>query len=239
MKVLSILVYIMFTFCASAQEDSTKKEKDFLQAAFDKDTTFIKDSIKTLQALKHLNFQFSSLPIEYVLKYWPLVDTQFKETREYKNLSEQIALYNYNKKGSTITNFIFLTNHNKTLSLQELSKNHKLILLDFWASWCSSCRKNTKSIKQLYQKYYSKGLTIVSISEDDKKKDWKKAIKEDKVDIWYQAIENEKKPIQAQLGVFAFPTYILLNDRLQIIGKYNGRWKGQSDLEKTIALYFN
>ena len=139
----------------------------------------------------------------------------------------------------TVTNFTLLTNHNKTLSLKELSKNHKLILIDFWASWCSSCRKNVTSLKNLYQKYNSKGFTILSVSGDDKKIEWENAINDDNIDIWYHGIDNQKKSISLQLGVYAFPTYILLNDRLQIIGKYNGRWKGQADLEKRIADYFN
>ncbi|MBO9661200.1 MAG: TlpA family protein disulfide reductase, partial [Chitinophagaceae bacterium] len=51
----------------------------------------------------------------------------------------------------------------------------KVVLLDFWASWCVPCRAANKHLVKLYAKYKSKGFEIYSVSVDDEKSDWLKA----------------------------------------------------------------
>jgi thiol-disulfide isomerase/thioredoxin len=64
----------------------------------------------------------------------------------------------------------------------ELGKvNSKIILLDFWASWCGPCRKVHPELVKVYQKYNKQGFEIFSISLDESKEDWQKAIAKDKL----------------------------------------------------------
>jgi peroxiredoxin len=61
----------------------------------------------------------------------------------------------------------------------------RYILLDFWASWCVPCRAENPNVLAAYDKFKDKNFTILAVSLDEKKGDWLKAIKEDKLP-WLQ-----------------------------------------------------
>jgi thiol-disulfide isomerase/thioredoxin len=74
-----------------------------------------------------------------------------------------------------------------TLKLSSLKG--KVILLDFWASWCGPCRYSNRQLVKLYSKYKDKGFEILGVSLDENKKDWIKAIGKDKIK-WLQINDN-------------------------------------------------
>lgn len=74
-----------------------------------------------------------------------------------------------------------------TLRLSNLKG--KVVLLDFWASWCGPCRASNKDLVKLYSKYKSKGFEIYGISLDEDMVKWKKAIQKDKIS-WLQVNDN-------------------------------------------------
>lgn len=53
----------------------------------------------------------------------------------------------------------------------------KVVLVDFWASWCAPCRESIPSVVKLYKKYKDKGFEVVAVSIDSKKAEWKRAAK--------------------------------------------------------------
>lgn len=69
----------------------------------------------------------------------------------------------------------------KQLTLKDLAKGKKYVLIDFWASWCQPCRKEIPNVKSLYAKYKDKGFEVVSISIDKKEADWRKALADEKL----------------------------------------------------------
>lgn len=88
----------------------------------------------------------------------------------------------------------------------------KVVLLDFWASWCGPCRQSNKELVKLYAKYRSKGFEILGVSLDEKKRDWQAAIKKDKIN-WLQVNDNggwDSKTVEAW-GINAIPTSYLID----------------------------
>jgi thiol-disulfide isomerase/thioredoxin len=68
-----------------------------------------------------------------------------------------------------------------TLALSSLKG--KVVLIDFWASWCGPCRKENPHVKAIYEKYKDKGFEIYGVSLDNSDAQWKAAIAKDGL-IW-------------------------------------------------------
>ena len=83
------------------------------------------------------------------------------------------------KLGSSIPE-ISLPNVNDSI-VNLSSFKGKVVLVDFWASWCGPCRATNPSVVRLYKKYKDRGFEVFGVSIDDKKTAWVKAIKQDKI----------------------------------------------------------
>jgi peroxiredoxin len=91
----------------------------------------------------------------------------------------------------------------------------KVVLIDFWASWCGPCRRSMPGLKAVYKKYKDKGLEIYGISLDDNKAAWDKAVKEDGTP-WLHVIDREGG-IARQWGIQYIPTSFLLDKEGKLI----------------------
>ena len=85
--------------------------------------------------------------------------------------------------------FTLTTPEGKALALSSL--RGKVVLIDFWASWCGPCRKENPNLVKLYEKYKNKGFTILSVSLDDKEAAWKAAIEQDGL-VWPNHVSDLK-----------------------------------------------
>jgi peroxiredoxin len=114
---------------------------------------------------------------------------------------------------------IKLSNPNgKVLSLS--SYKGKIILLDFWASWCGPCRQENPNVVRAYQKYKDKGFTIFSVSLDDNKDKWQQAIQKDGL-LWDAHVSDLKgwQSSAAQLyQVKGIPATFLIGKDGKIVG---------------------
>jgi thiol-disulfide isomerase/thioredoxin len=94
----------------------------------------------------------------------------------------------------------------------------KVILLDFWASWCMPCRSANRKLVKLYDKYKTKGFEIYSVSLDDEKADWEKAIRQDKIS-WLQVNEPTVWGAESarRWNISALPTTFLINKKGDVV----------------------
>lgn len=88
----------------------------------------------------------------------------------------------------------------------------KVVLLDFWASWCGPCRISNKGLVKLYPKYKDKGFEILGVSLDEDRKDWQQAVKKDKIN-WLQVNDNGgwESGTASRWGINAIPTSYLID----------------------------
>ena len=94
----------------------------------------------------------------------------------------------------------------------------KIVLIDFWASWCRACRVENPKFQSLFQKYNSKQFEIISISSDETKAIWSKAVEKDGVKAWNHILDSDEK-IFERYSVSSLPQNIVLGKDGVIIGK--------------------
>lgn len=97
----------------------------------------------------------------------------------------------------------------------------KVVLLDFWASWCRPCRGENPHVVAMYHKYHDKGFEVFSVSLDRDKANWEKAIMADGL-IWPNHVSDLKywsSEAARIYGVSSIPCTFLLDQNGRIIAK--------------------
>ncbi len=113
----------------------------------------------------------------------------------------------------------------------------QVVLIDFWASWCGPCRRESPNVVANYMKYKDKGFTILSISADKDKNSWLKAIEQDNY-LWKNHLLSAENGYRAQrdFQVQGYPTMFLIDKEGKLISTGNNL-RGEG-LSQTLASVF-
>ena len=221
---------------ANEQKSEANKALKMLIADLDKTSlTFIKENEghpATLAALEQLNIEKHSAAYKSVLKslatsfsdsdYYVMLKKKYDAATTARTIPNQPPPKKSNRKngqyaaGDEALDIVMADPDGNIRKLSDL--RGKVVLLDFWASWCGPCRRENPNVVKAYEKYNSQGFEVFSVSLDSNADRWKQAIEQDGL-VWPYHVCDMKKWRNAAsqaYGISSIP-YTMLIDRDGII----------------------
>lgn len=113
-----------------------------------------------------------------------------------------------------------------------LVPSSKKSLIVFWASWCGPCRMEIPELKKLYEEYKSKSIDFISVSVDDDKKKWLKAVSDEKMP-WRQLRATKEQEDFLRIAFkynSAIPYIVLIDNEYKILLNLTGSSKENNSL---------
>lgn len=120
--------------------------------------------------------------------------------------------------GGTAPDFTQDTPEGTPLALSDL--RGKVVLVDFWASWCGPCRRENPNVVNVYQKYKDRGFEVLSVSLDSNRDKWLAAIARDNMDWSHVSdLQGWKNAAAQTYGISSIPATLLLDKDGKIIAR--------------------
>lgn len=125
-------------------------------------------------------FLLTSFPEEVIpnqerLRLIKMMPTELRQRSTIKEMEQLIGNAAKTEEGNVIEDFTMPSIEGAPMSIMSEVKKNRITVLDFWASWCGPCRKETPLMVEIYKNYKDKGLGFVGISLDEDGDAWKQA----------------------------------------------------------------
>ena len=122
--------------------------------------------------------------------------------------------------GQRFTDLEMLDTDGNSHNLSEYVGNGHWLFVDMWASWCGPCRAEMPHVVAAYEKYHKKGLEMVSISLDNQKEAWVKAITDLNMPWTHLSDLKGWQSIVCEVyKVWAIPDNLLINPQGEIVAR--------------------
>jgi len=212
---------------------------------------FIEDNQESLVSMIALYQQLA--PRQYILdpmadfEYYARIDSilyaLYPESDPVKTLHDHVADLNERKLVENYRNSylgvgfvppdIVLPNPDGD-SLRLSDTRGKIVLLDFWAAWCTPCRYENPNLVENYDKYHDKGFEIFQVSLDRTKEAWLTGIEEDELHRWIHVSDLKywESSVVSQYNLESIPaSYLLDRDGKIIASNLRGEQLGEKLME--------
>jgi len=138
---------------------------------------FIDDNTSSIACLAVIESMDPSLDIEYFMKVDKELSKRYPNSKYVQSFHTKVAQISRLAIGSEAPQIVLNNPDGSTVSLSSL--RGKVVLIDFWASWCKPCRRENPNVVRLYNTYKEKGFEIYGVSLDKNKAAWIQAINQD------------------------------------------------------------
>jgi len=215
----SELVYSTFDKIHQFDNELAELSKQFDKKKSDYLRNFVLSNLTSLSSL----FFIESLPIEEHADVYQKLDESLSKLYPGNYMVENLHSKVNSKEalgiGSEAPEIDLPGIEGKNIKLSSL--RGKYVLIDFWASWCGPCRRESPEMVALYKENNKKGFEIFSVSLDQKKEDWLAAIKKDKLGEWKHVSDLLfwNSVAAKTYGVESIPFTVLLDKEGKIIAK--------------------
>jgi peroxiredoxin len=98
----------------------------------------------------------------------------------------------------------------------------KYVLLDFWATWCQPCLKETPNLKLALERFQSRGLVIIGMNSDKKQENARRFVRENSIPWLQSSAASTRQVLHHVLKVKWYPTLILVGPQGKILAVSEG-----------------
>ena len=124
--------------------------------------------------------------------------------------------------GETAPDFTITTSTGATLSRANFGG--KILVLNFWATWCQPCIRETPALEQLHQRLRDQGIVVVGISVDKHEKKYRDFLK--RFNVSFATAHDPAKVVSDRYGTYRYPeTYLITRDGRVLQKLVGAGWK--------------
>ena len=142
-------------------------------------TNFMKTQTGSYHAPRYLRMNMGSMSYDEIKAVYDAFTDDVKLYGDgIEEIKKELAALENVQPGKDAPDFTTEDINGEQFTLSSLKG--KVVILDFWASWCVPCRKSNPHMLELYKKYHDQGLEMVYVSDDDSNPDkWREAVEKD------------------------------------------------------------
>lgn len=179
---------------------------------------FIRQNLNSIVSLSATKFVNQQSEIELLKELDAKLTSLYPKNKYVEDFKLLVSELNVLPPGSMAPEIVLNNYEGKPIKLSSL--RGKVVLIDFWASWCAPCRRENPDIVSTYEKLKGNDFEIYGISLDNNIEAWNEAVEHDKI-TWIQVsdLKRWESPVAKEYQVQAIPYNVLIDREGKIIAK--------------------